>query len=332
MGGVRGRAPAHPRCAARCGGEGPQATARDPAGEAAAHGGLRAVGDGLRDRAVAGRHVLVGPIWATRQPRRGGGGRDRRRSDRHRRARLDGDADGVDGNRLGPSGALGKVAGEEPSRPRPGRRRPRLGGQLRRAATFLRKIGIEINIGNREGHGRTRTISITTVFSEPLEERNSASAAAAAVTINASNNLTQTVMRTQADANGSGGDCAGAGVDAINGASGRANPLKNMVVTAADATDAERPYSGGLKKEGVRLSDGRIRELAGDYLDEAATTLEETGDVDRVALERRLRENLVCGGRASRMRRGRVRAHHGCADAVLTRCTSRNRQGARRGG
>ena len=100
-------------------------------------------------------------------------------------------------------------------------------------------------------------------------------------------------MRPQADANGSGGDCAGAGVDAINGASGRANPLKNVVVTAADA---EHPYSGGLKKEGVRLSDGRIRELAGDYLDEAATTLEETGDVDRVALERRLRENLVFEG------------------------------------
>ena len=51
-----------------------------------------------------------------------------------------------------------------------------------------------------------------------------------------------------------------------------------------------------MKKEGVRLSDGRIRELAGDYLDEAATTLEETGDVDRVALERRLRENLVFEG------------------------------------
>ena len=65
---------------------------------------------------------------------------------------------------------------------------------------------------------------------------------------------------------------------------------------AADVTDAERRYSGVLKKEGVRLSDGRIRELAGDYLDEAATTLEETGDVDRVALERRLRENLVFEG------------------------------------
>ena len=101
LGRVRGRAPAHPGRAARCRGGGPQAAARDTAGEAAAHGRFRAVGDGLRDRAVARRHLLVGLL---RQPRRGGGGRDRRRPDRHRRARRDGNADGVDGDRLGPSG------------------------------------------------------------------------------------------------------------------------------------------------------------------------------------------------------------------------------------
>ena len=87
--------------------------------EAAAHGGLRAVGDGLRDGALARRHLLVGLL---RQPRRGGGGRDRRRSDRRRRARRDGDADGVDGNRLGPSGRPWRRwrASASPS-PRPGR-------------------------------------------------------------------------------------------------------------------------------------------------------------------------------------------------------------------
>jgi hypothetical protein len=41
------------------GGAGTQAAARDTAGEAAAHGGLRAVGDGLRDCALAHRHLLV---------------------------------------------------------------------------------------------------------------------------------------------------------------------------------------------------------------------------------------------------------------------------------
>ena len=69
--------------------------------QAAAHGGLRLVGDGLRNRALAFGHFLVGLL---RQSRRGGGRRDRRRSDRRRRARLDDHADGVDGNRLGSSG------------------------------------------------------------------------------------------------------------------------------------------------------------------------------------------------------------------------------------
>ena len=195
---------------------------------------------------------------------------------------------------------LGKVAGDKAIKAKTWPAdATRLGGKLRQASPFLRKVGIEINIGNREGRARTRTIIITTIFSEPQEERSSAPAAAAAFTTGDSNNLTQTVTRTPADANGSGGDPgvgAGAGADASNGSSGRANPLKNKVVDAADVTDAERRYSGVLKKEGVRLSDGRIRELAGDYLDEAATTLEETGDVDRVALERRLRENLVFEG------------------------------------
>ena len=101
LGGVRGRAPAHPGRAARCRGGGPQATARDTAGEAAAYGRLRAVGDGLRDRVVV-RWYVLGRLSS--QPRRGGGGRDRRRPDRHRGARRDGNADGVDGDGLGPSG------------------------------------------------------------------------------------------------------------------------------------------------------------------------------------------------------------------------------------
>jgi hypothetical protein len=62
--------------------------------------------------------------------------------------------------------------------------------------------------------------------------------------------------------------------------------LKNKAAEAADATDANS----------YTLADERIRELAGDYLDAAAMELEETGDVDRAALERRLRENLATAG------------------------------------
>ena len=60
LGGVRGRAPAHPRRSARRGGRGAEAPARNSSPEAAAHGRLRAMGDGVRDGAVAGWHLLVG--------------------------------------------------------------------------------------------------------------------------------------------------------------------------------------------------------------------------------------------------------------------------------
>ena len=98
---VRDRTPPYPRRATRCSRGRPQAATRDPAGETAAHGRLRAVVDSLRDGAVVRRHLLVGLL---RQSRRGSGERDRRRPDRHRVARRDGSADGVDGDGIGPSG------------------------------------------------------------------------------------------------------------------------------------------------------------------------------------------------------------------------------------
>ena len=127
---------------------------------------------------------------------------------------------------------LGKVAGDKAIKAKTWPAdATRLGGKLRQASPFLRKVGIEINIGNREGRARTRTIIITTIFSETQEERSSAPAAAAAFTTGDSNNLTQTVTRTPADANGSGGDPgvgAGAGADASNGSS---SLLKNPLAT-----------------------------------------------------------------------------------------------------
>ena len=65
VGGVRGRTPAHPRRAARCGGEGPGRVAAHQARQAAAHGGFRLVGDGLRNRALACRARSGRPIAAT---------------------------------------------------------------------------------------------------------------------------------------------------------------------------------------------------------------------------------------------------------------------------
>jgi len=59
-------------------------------------------------------------------------------------------------------GALAEVAGERVAKSKTWPDSPRaLAGRLRRAATFLREIGIDIGFG-REGRARTRIIHITT--------------------------------------------------------------------------------------------------------------------------------------------------------------------------
>ncbi len=65
VGGVRGRTPAHPRRAARCGGEGLGELPRDQARQAAAHGGLRACGRRPAKRRSGLRALSGRPIAAT---------------------------------------------------------------------------------------------------------------------------------------------------------------------------------------------------------------------------------------------------------------------------
>ena len=67
-------------------------------------------------------------------------------------------------------GALGEVAGERVAKSKTWPDSPRaLAGRLRRAATFLRKIGIEISF-EREGRARTRTIVITATKAIPHQK------------------------------------------------------------------------------------------------------------------------------------------------------------------
>jgi hypothetical protein len=63
---------------------------------------------------------------------------------------------------------------------------------------------------------------------------------------------------------------------------------------AADGMDAGA-YSWRVWKKGVPLSNAHPR-TGGNYVDAAAIALEETGDVDRAAMESRLRENLALKG------------------------------------
>ena len=66
---------------------------------------------------------------------------------------------------------LGRSAGERVAKSKswPDSARA-LAGRLRRAATFLRKIGIEIGF-EREGRARTRVIHITTTPQIPLRQK-----------------------------------------------------------------------------------------------------------------------------------------------------------------
>jgi hypothetical protein len=114
---------------------------------------------------------------------------------------------------------------------------------LRRAATFLRKVSIEIGFG-REGHARTRTIHITAVAGlsgpEQVGVPPSAPSASSAMSlnVNSANGFADESLRTVVDdADGS----ARAVVSTV-----RANPLKNHDETAADRADANIAPRFGL--------------------------------------------------------------------------------------
>jgi hypothetical protein len=81
-------------------------------------------------------------------------------------------------------GVLGRLAGESVTKSKTWPKGPgALSGRVRRAATFLRKVGIEVG-SERKGRARTRTIEITTIVcpAEPKHEgeRPSASSASSA--------------------------------------------------------------------------------------------------------------------------------------------------------
>jgi hypothetical protein len=163
---------------------------------------------------------------------------------------------------------LGRAAGEKATRAKTWPAdATRLGGRLRRAATFLRKVGIEIDIGKRQGHARTRTITLSSI-SQQEGEGDIASAASA---------------RTNGDAT----------ARPATGASGRAsvhdNPLKSNNKTAAAAADAELPTSGVLGEKG-------IRELAQKYMDAVIVEVDATGDLDTAPHDRALRQALAAAG------------------------------------
>jgi hypothetical protein len=143
-------------------------------------------------------------------------------------------------------GALAEVVGEPVAKSKTWPDTPRaLAGRLRRAATFLRKIGIGIGFG-REGRARTRSISITTTQPSAAPEKPgtqpSAPSASSALTSksNPANRFPAQSVRTLArDADGSGQG---------NAPTVRAKPLENNAGTAADDADANRAPQSAPEK------------------------------------------------------------------------------------
>jgi hypothetical protein len=153
-------------------------------------------------------------------------------------------------------GALAEVAGERAVKSKTWPDSPRaVAGRLRRAATFLRKIGIEIGF-DREGRTRTRMIRIAATMDHRAPElagaRSSAPSASSAPPpkLSEANGSAALGVRTVAnDADGASGH------PALNV---RSNPLESNFGTAADDADANSPFQTTPGKIGVSRWSTRI--------------------------------------------------------------------------
>jgi hypothetical protein len=147
-------------------------------------------------------------------------------------------------------GALAEMVGERVAKSKTWPDSPRaLAGRLRRAATFLRKIGIDIGF-EREGRARTRMIRITTTGKPASPETQGPQPSASSIPPadqpkpNAGNGLVPPGLRTAGSlADGSTGG---------NGSPVRTNPLNSNTETDADGADARLPRQSTSENAGWR--------------------------------------------------------------------------------
>ena len=147
-------------------------------------------------------------------------------------------------------GALSEAADERVAKSKTWPASPRaLSGRLRRAATFLRKVGIEID-HIKEGRARTRIIVITAkdISASPdyggAQPSTPSASSATPLNGNETNVLGDTTVRTVdgvADGRADAGHGAAASIV-------RANPLESGDTDGADATDANSPSQSGPEK------------------------------------------------------------------------------------
>jgi hypothetical protein len=164
------------------------------------------------------------------------------------------------GTASGLLGTLAEAAGERVAKSKIWPDNPRaLAGRLRRAATFLRKIGIEVTF-QREGRARTRTIHITANPIDPASEnagaRPSVPSASSAATPdrNPANGFPAPPLRTVAD----DADGRAEGAERGGASTVRANPLKTNAETAADGADANPPPDSAPEKANAPVWRARL--------------------------------------------------------------------------
>jgi hypothetical protein len=153
--------------------------------------------------------------------------------------------------------ALGEVVDERTLKSKAWPESPRaLAGRLRRAATFLRKIGIEIGF-ERKGRVRTRTINITTATpnqSTPETVGQQASAQPASSAPKPKSNSAKSPAASDLRMVANGADYSGEGTNPTV----RANPLKSNAETAADGADANPSRQPASERAGTSGWRGRL--------------------------------------------------------------------------
>jgi hypothetical protein len=139
---------------------------------------------------------------------------------------------------------LGKKIGEEGIKSRSWPKSPNgLSKKLRRLATFLRNIGIEIS-HNRENHEGTRTITIKNFSSRPEIESMQPSASSALPAIDEIKSPNKGLESSQLLTIDGHADDSGQLTESIVST----NPLKNIEADGADDADADIPYPSTPKK------------------------------------------------------------------------------------
>jgi hypothetical protein len=133
---------------------------------------------------------------------------------------------------------------------------------LRRAATFLRKIGIEIVWERTTDRARDRIIKITATSPEPGRAgvRPSVPSAPSAPTGKAylDNGLRSTIPRTQTRTVGGVADASADGSGMGAEPTVRENTVKVNSVDGADGADPNLPIQSALKKEGTERWETRL--------------------------------------------------------------------------